>query len=180
MHGSIRDRLEDLLRQNSSARCRGTSQRSTTLEEVGRTSAVPAMNVRRIEAMERTALCCGTCAARGTEAEPRRLLARVMQRLKNAPKESIWAVFVYSPFGKRLTYASSRWPCCLGTYVIARKARDGHLGGRHDGGSGCSYMIRPWSAARRSSVMRFSKISHSNRRASKSTIATSATKRHGS
>jgi hypothetical protein len=54
--------------------------------------------------------------------------ARVMQRIEERAKDSIWAVFIDSSFGKRLAYASLGIVVALGTYVIAAELRDGHLG----------------------------------------------------
>ena len=54
--------------------------------------------------------------------------ARVLQRIEERAKESIWAAFIYSPFSKRLVYASLTIALMLGTYVIAEESRDGHLG----------------------------------------------------
>ena len=56
--------------------------------------------------------------------------ARVLQRIEERAKESIWAGFIYSPFGKRLAYASLTIAVMLGTYVITQETRDGHLGGQ--------------------------------------------------
>lgn len=53
--------------------------------------------------------------------------ARVLQRIEERAKQSIWAVFVYSPFARRLTYASFAVAILLGSYVIAQESRDGHL-----------------------------------------------------
>jgi hypothetical protein len=53
--------------------------------------------------------------------------ARVMQRIEERAKDSIWAVFIYSPSAKRLAYASLTIAIMLGTYVIAQESRDGHL-----------------------------------------------------
>lgn len=53
--------------------------------------------------------------------------ARVMQRIEERARQSIWAVFIYSPFAKRLTYASFALAVLLGSYVIAEESRDGHL-----------------------------------------------------
>jgi len=57
--------------------------------------------------------------------------ARVMQRIEERAKDSIWAVFVYSPFGKRLAYASLTIAVVLGSYVVAQETRDGHLLGEN-------------------------------------------------
>jgi predicted anti-sigma-YlaC factor YlaD len=54
--------------------------------------------------------------------------ARVRQRIEERMKESIWGVFIYSEFGKRLSYASLALTLLLSGYVIAQEASDGHLG----------------------------------------------------
>ena len=57
--------------------------------------------------------------------------ARVLQRIEERTKDSIWAVFLYPPFAKRLVYASLSVALMLGTYVITQESRDGHLGGEN-------------------------------------------------
>lgn len=56
--------------------------------------------------------------------------ARVMQRIEECAKESMWGAFIYSTFAKRLIYASLTVAVMLGTYVVTEEARDGHLLGR--------------------------------------------------
>ena len=53
--------------------------------------------------------------------------ARVMQRIEERAKDSIWAVFIYSPFGKRLAYASLTIAVLLGSYMLTEEGLDGHL-----------------------------------------------------
>ena len=53
--------------------------------------------------------------------------ARVMQRIEERAKESIWGVFIYSPFGKRLAYASLTIAVLLGSYMLTQEGLDGHL-----------------------------------------------------
>jgi hypothetical protein len=53
--------------------------------------------------------------------------ARVMQRIEERAKDSIWAVFVYSPFGRRLALASFSVALLLSSYVVAEEKLDGHL-----------------------------------------------------
>jgi hypothetical protein len=55
--------------------------------------------------------------------------ARVLQRIEERAKGSIWAIFIDSPFGKRLVFASLALAMLLSTYVVAEESRDGHLGG---------------------------------------------------
>jgi hypothetical protein len=62
------------------------------------------------------------------EAEPSAgFYARVMQRIEEHAQNSIWAVFLYSPFGKRLAFASLALALLLGTYVVGMESHDGHL-----------------------------------------------------
>jgi hypothetical protein len=56
--------------------------------------------------------------------------ARVLQRIEERAKDSMWGAFIYSPFAKRLLYASLTVAVMLGTYVVTEEARDGHLLGR--------------------------------------------------
>jgi hypothetical protein len=53
--------------------------------------------------------------------------ARVMQRIEDRAKDSIWTAFIYSPFARRLTYVSLAATLLLGSYVISREAVDGDL-----------------------------------------------------
>jgi len=64
----------------------------------------------------------------GEEVEPAGgFYARVMQRIEERAKDSIWAVFVYSPYGKRLAFASLSLAVLLCSYVVAQEKLDGHL-----------------------------------------------------
>ena len=49
-----------------------------------------------------------------------------MQRIEEH-RNSIWAIFIYSPFGKRLALASFTLALALGSYVVVEESRDGHL-----------------------------------------------------
>jgi hypothetical protein len=53
--------------------------------------------------------------------------ARVVQRIEERAKDSMWGAFIYSPFSKRLMYASLTVAVTLGTYLVTQEARDGHL-----------------------------------------------------
>jgi anti-sigma factor RsiW len=55
--------------------------------------------------------------------------ARVLQQIENRAQNSIWAVFVYSPFGRMVAYASLAMALLLGTYVVSTESADGHLTG---------------------------------------------------
>jgi hypothetical protein len=114
MHGSIRDELirdgwdkssEEL--HNHLSSCRECSTELNTM----RTHSALLRDLRAPEEAEPTA----------------GFYARVMQRIEERARQSIWAVFVYSPFAKRLTYASFALALLLGSYVVAEESRDGHL-----------------------------------------------------
>lgn len=114
MHGSIRDELirdgwdknsEEL--RNHLSSCRECSAELNTM----RTHSAMLQELRAPEEV-------GPAAG---------FYARVIQRIEERAKQSIWAVFIYSPFAKRLTYASFALAVILGSYVIAEESRDGHL-----------------------------------------------------
>jgi len=64
------------------------------------------------------------------EAEPRAgFYARVLQQIEYRARNSMWGVFVSSPFGRRLAYASLAMALLLGTYVVSTETEDGHLSG---------------------------------------------------
>lgn len=118
MHGSIRDRLEELL---------GARQAAEDEVPAKHLSHCTACS-REVEAMKAQAELIRSLRA-PEEMEPAPgFYARVLQRIEERARESIWAVFVDSPFGKRLTYSSLLVAVLLGTYVIAQEKYDGHLG----------------------------------------------------
>jgi hypothetical protein len=122
MHGFIREGLEDLL--SAKRVSDGATGESKSFE--GHLSS------------------CGECAPEFAmmqaqsellrsfrapeEVEPTAgFYARVLQRIEEHTKNSIWAVFIYSPFGKRLALASATIAVLLGSFVVAQESRDGHL-----------------------------------------------------
>jgi hypothetical protein len=118
MHGSIRDRLEDLLRAGSPA---GSDTKlrehlascAECSAELGTMKAQADM-LKRLRPHE--------------EVEPAPgFYARVLQRIEERGNRSIWSVFIDSPFGKRLAYASLTIAILLGSYVVSQESRDGHL-----------------------------------------------------
>jgi anti-sigma factor RsiW len=130
MHGFIRDQLEDLLTaEPSAARLpRGNANYDTNrvtkhLESCAECSS-------EFEPIRAQSALLRTLRPPDEEIEPGAgFYARVMQRIEECTKDSIWSVFIYSPFGKRLAYASLAIAALLGTYVVSLEARDGHLGG---------------------------------------------------
>lgn len=115
MHGSIRNELERLLEGNAEAVA--VKQHVAACNECSsELAAMRAQNelFRSWKTSE--------------EVEPTGgFYARVMQRIEEKAKDSIWAVFVYSPFGKRLALASLSFALLLGSYVVAQEKLDGHL-----------------------------------------------------
>lgn len=120
MHRSIREGLEDLLQAEPSATghhelrehlssCAECSREVTLMKD-------QAVVLRSLRAPE------GTEPAGG-------FYARVMQRIEESAKESIWSILVDSPVGRRLAYISLTITVLLGSYVISQEARDGHLSG---------------------------------------------------
>jgi len=94
MHGSVRVELENLLAAEPSAE-------ATEIAGMLKTLQAPA------------------------EIEPTAgFYARVMQRIEESARRSIWWVFVYSPIGKRVAYASLALSLALGTYMVAVESTD--------------------------------------------------------
>ena len=118
MHGSTRDRLEELLAARGAAG--GDSGVGKHVSSCPECSA-------EIEGMKTQAdLLQLLRAPEGIEPTPG-FYARVLQRIEQRAKQSIWAVFIYSPFGKRLVFASLTVALALGTYVVSEESREGHL-----------------------------------------------------
>jgi hypothetical protein len=115
MHGSIRNELERLLEGDAEAGA--AKQHLSACDECSK--EVAAMRAQNdLWRSWKT----------GEEVEPSAgFYARVMQRIEEKAKDSIWAVFVYSPFGKRLALASLSCALLLGSYVVAQEKLDGHL-----------------------------------------------------
>ena len=115
MHGSIRDELETLLEGGASA-----GEVKQHLQSCGACATEVGAMRGQIEMFH--------SLRAGEELEPAGgFYARVMQRIEERAKDSIWAVFVYSPFGKRLALASLSLAVLLCSYVVAEEKLDGHL-----------------------------------------------------
>lgn len=118
MHGSIRNRLEDLLGADRSTEHKDTSDHLSGClackAEIEKMRAQSEM-LRVLRAPE--------------EIEPSGgFYARVLQRIEEQARESVWAAFIYSRFADRLLYASLTVALVLGSYVIAHEREDGHFG----------------------------------------------------
>lgn len=118
MHGSTRDRLEELLA------ARGTAKVGEAVSN--HVSSCPECS-SELEAMKIHSQMLQQLRA-PEEIEPAPgFYARVLQRIEQRAKHSIWFVFIYSPFGKRLVFASLLIAAALGSYVITEESREGHL-----------------------------------------------------
>jgi len=118
MHGSIRERLEELLAARGAVGEKRVAKHLASCAEC----SDELMSMQAQAALLRT-------LRPSDDMEPAPgFYARVMQRIEERAKDSIWAGLLYSPFAKRLVYASLTLAVMLGTYVIAQEARDGHLG----------------------------------------------------
>jgi predicted anti-sigma-YlaC factor YlaD len=119
MHGSIRNRLEFLL--TGKGECPGVEEHLLSCQSCS----------SELEAMRSQAKLIRTLRVQ-EEVEPAAgFYARVMQRIEERAKDSIWGVFIYSPFGKRLAFASLTIAVLLGSYVLTAEGLDGHLLGEN-------------------------------------------------
>lgn len=116
MHGVIRDRLEDVLRsQDVLTGPKEVRDHLAECEECAREVSMLREQSRMVRSLR-------------VEAEPSAgFYARVLQRIEERAQNTVWAVFLYSPFGKRLAYASLALALLLGTYVVGMESQDGHL-----------------------------------------------------
>jgi predicted anti-sigma-YlaC factor YlaD len=121
MHGTVRDRLENLL-------SRGSSEKEHW--EVEEHLSLCAECSSELKAMKTQSELLQSLRAPG-ELEPAvGFYARVVQRIEERANSSIWSFLIDSPFGKRLAYASLAIALLLGTYVVSEESQDGHLSNR--------------------------------------------------
>ena len=120
MHGSTRERLEELLgAQGVAAGDRETAHHLASCSKCA----------TELEALRDQARMLRLLKAPQDMEPSAGFYARVMQRIEERGRRSIWAAFIYSPFGNRLAYASLTLAVVLGSYVVAQESRDGHLRG---------------------------------------------------
>lgn len=120
MHGSVRDRLESLLAQDSSLK---------EHQDVENHLLSCAECSTELQAMKTQSNLLGLLRP-PEEAEPSPgFYARVMQRIEERGPVSVWLLFVSSAFSRRLAYASLAIALLLGTYWVTEESQDGHLGG---------------------------------------------------
>lgn len=118
MHGVVRKRLEDLLesRRHASVEPELTSHLEACSECLAELESMKAQ----------TQMLVSLRPPQGLEPDPG-FYSRVLQRIQDGRRESIWAALLRSPFSSRLAYASVTLTVLLGSYVIASESRDGHL-----------------------------------------------------
>jgi hypothetical protein len=120
MHGSVREELETLLAAKPSAAASKIADHISACQECA----------SEVEVMRTQSQMLRTLQAPIVLEPSGGFYARVMQRIEESAKRSIWWVFVYSPVGKRLAYASLAITLALGSYVVAAESNDGHLSAR--------------------------------------------------
>jgi anti-sigma factor RsiW len=127
MHGFIRKRLEELLMAKRVSEG-ATGEHSDDLDQHLASCGECAGEISAMRAHS-DALRSFSAPA---EVEPAAgFYARVLQRIEEHAKRSIWAVFIYSPYGKRLAFASATLALLLASFVVAQESRDGHLTGEN-------------------------------------------------
>ncbi|HEY7302793.1 MAG TPA: hypothetical protein VH601_01660 [Bryobacteraceae bacterium] len=122
MHGSIRDRLEELLRAESLA--------GGHRELTGHLASCAECATELAAMKEQAGMLKRLRPPRDLEPAAG-FYARVLQRIEERGVRSIWSVFIDSPFGKRLAYTSLTIAVLLGSYVVTQESRDGHLRGEN-------------------------------------------------
>lgn len=117
MHGPVRNAIEDVLAAKPFAAAQNTVKHLANCQECA----------SEVDAMRRNAQMLRSLRP-STEEEPSPgFYARVLQRIEEQARRSIWWLFVYSPVGKRVMYASMAITLALGGYVLAAETSDGHL-----------------------------------------------------
>jgi anti-sigma factor RsiW len=115
MHGSIRDQLENLL---------AAGEPPTGKTELGVHLAQCPECSSELKVMREQTDLLRSLRAQG-EVEPSAgFYARVLQRIENTAKVSIWAGFLRSPFRMRFAYASLSLALLLGMYVFVEEKAD--------------------------------------------------------
>jgi anti-sigma factor RsiW len=115
MHGSIRDQLENLL---------AAGEPATGKTEVGAHLAHCRECSSELKVMQEQTQLLRSLRP-DDEVEPLAgFYARVLQRIENTAKASIWAGFLRSPFRARFAYASLSLALVLGMYVFVEEKAD--------------------------------------------------------
>jgi hypothetical protein len=119
MHGSIRNRLEDLLAAERPAAEQGdqSGHLASCFECASELEVLKAQSqmMRLLRAPEELEPAAG-------------FYARVLQRIEERAKESVWAALIYSPVSSRIAFASLTLALVAGSYVVAAETREADLG----------------------------------------------------
>jgi hypothetical protein len=116
MHGSIRDQLENLL---------AAGEPATGQTEVGTHLANCPECSSELKVMQDQSSFLRSLRAAGEELEPLPgFYARVLQKIEDRAKASIWAGFLYSPFRTRFAYVSLSLALLLGMYIFVEEKAD--------------------------------------------------------
>lgn len=118
MHEPVRDQLENIL---------GSGKRSGASDAIPHLQSCPECS-REVQSMKATAAQLQMLRPEGDLEPSPGFYARVLQRIEERARLSEWAAFLYSPFSKRLAYASLSAALVLGVYVFTEETQDGHLG----------------------------------------------------
>lgn len=118
MHGSMKDQLENLLVDGDpTADGNGAVAHLKSCSECSGEFLAMQVTAKQLQALRST-----------EELEPSAgFYARVLQRIEQRSHISEWGAFLYSPFSKRLAYASLSAALILGMYVFTAESMDGHL-----------------------------------------------------
>ena len=114
MHVSTRDRLEEFLAK----RVRQTEVHQNASDQDAHLQSCPECSSELHEMQNQAEWMRDLRAPEELDPAPG-FYARVLQRIEERAKRSIWYGLVYSPAGKRLAYVSLSLALALGFYVIA-------------------------------------------------------------
>ncbi len=117
MHWSVREELENLLAAKPLAGATKAAEHVSACSQCA----------SEVDTMRAQSQLLETLKAPGLLEPTGGFYARVMQRIEEHARRSIWWVFVYSPVGKRVAFASLALAVVLGSYVVAAESSDGHL-----------------------------------------------------
>ena len=123
MHGSTRDRLEELLAGGVRQNAANAGSQGVHPEPDGHVHGCLECSSELNTMREQAEWMRRLRPAAELEPAPG-FYARVLQRIEDRAKRSIWYGLVYSPAGKRLAYASLSLALVLGLYVLAAEQMD--------------------------------------------------------
>ncbi len=117
MHQPIKDNLEEYLRGPAQQVPRGFHAHLEACEECA----------SELRLLEKQAMMLRSLRASGEAAPRPGFYARVMERVEEQGRGSIWSVFLLPSFGRRLAIASAALVVLLGTYLVTTEPGDRDL-----------------------------------------------------